>query len=77
MVTGDEEPQSEAELHEVIIRILQGIPRFFVGRESRDASVGSRMAADIAVTRSLRLTLTMRARTTWTARRNSLGPCTN
>jgi hypothetical protein len=57
LVTGDEEPQSEAELHAVIIRILEGIPTFFVGRELRDASPGSRMAADIVATRSLRLTL--------------------
>jgi hypothetical protein len=59
VVTGDEEPQSEAELHAVIIRILEGIPTRFVGREVREAAVGSRMAADIAATRSLRLTLTM------------------
>lgn len=43
----------------MIIRILEGIPTYFVGRELREASAGSRMAADIAATRSLRLTLSM------------------
>jgi hypothetical protein len=57
LVTGGEEPQSEEALHELIIRMLAGIPRFVVGIELPEISDGSRMAADSAATRSLRLTL--------------------
>lgn len=57
MVTGDE-PESEEALKDLIIRMLEGIPRFFVGVQLPKISDGSRMAADNAVTRSLRLTMT-------------------
>ncbi len=57
LVTGDEEPQSEEALQELIIRMLEGIPRFFVGMELPEISDGSRMAADSAATQSLRLSL--------------------
>jgi hypothetical protein len=56
LVTGDEEPQSEDELRELIIRILEGIPRF-VGNELPPMGDGTRMATDAAATQTLRLNL--------------------
>lgn len=54
MVTGDEEPQSEDALKDLIVAMLEGIPRFFVGAEIPKISDNSRMAADQAATQSLR-----------------------
>jgi hypothetical protein len=57
LVTGDEEPQSEDALKDLIVAMLEGIPRFFVGVEMPKISNGSRMAADQAATQSLRLNM--------------------
>jgi hypothetical protein len=56
LVTGDEEPQSEDELQDLIIRMVEGIPRF-VGLTPPPISDGSRMAADRDATQSLRINL--------------------
>lgn len=57
MVTGDEEPQSEEALQALIIAMLEGIPRHVAQRTLPEINEGSRMAADVAATQSLRLNL--------------------